>query len=79
MVKAFGRCVQTLRTERGWTLEVAAEKFGVEAAFVRRVEAARTNPSLAVIVSIATAFGLHPADLLRDPGDREETTSPHVA
>jgi len=67
MVKALGRVVQALRLERGWTVEHAAGRFGVEPAFVRRIEAGRTNPSLAVIVSIATAFGLRADDLLRDP------------
>jgi ribosome-binding protein aMBF1 (putative translation factor) len=66
VVKALGRVIQALRLERGWTVEQAAGRFGVEPAFVRRIEAGRTNPSLAVIVSIATAFGLGPEDLLRD-------------
>lgn len=62
-----------LRRERGWTIEEAAGRFAVEPAFVRRIEAGRTNPSLAVIVSIATAFGLRPEDLFRDsvPASRE--------
>jgi transcriptional regulator with XRE-family HTH domain len=59
--------LQALRQERGWTVEEAAGRFGVEPAFVRRIEAARTNPSLAVIVSIATALGLRAEDLLRAP------------
>ena len=66
-MKTLGRVLKTLRRERGWTVEQAAEQFGVEPAFVRRIESARTNPSLAVIVSIATAFGIPPEDLLRDP------------
>jgi DNA-binding XRE family transcriptional regulator len=33
---------------------------------VRRIEAGKTNPSLAVIVSIAKAFGLRADDLLRN-------------
>jgi transcriptional regulator with XRE-family HTH domain len=67
---ALGRALTALRRERGWTVETAAEHFGVEPAFVRRVEAARTNPSLAVIVSIATAFGLRLEELLRDSSAR---------
>jgi transcriptional regulator with XRE-family HTH domain len=63
---ALGRVLALLRRQKGWTLEEAAGHFGVEPAFVRRVEAGRTNPSLAVIVSIASAFGLRPVDLLRN-------------
>ncbi len=54
------------RRDRGWTFEEAAGRFGVEPAFVRRIESGRTNPSLAVIVSIASAFGLSAAELLAE-------------
>ena len=64
VVTALGRSVRTLRREKRWTIEEAAERFGVEPAFVRSIEAGRTNPSLAVIVSIAAAFGLRAGELL---------------
>jgi len=64
---ALGRVVSNLRRDRGWTVEEAAGRFAVEPAFVRRIETGRTNPSLAVLVSIAVAFGLRPDDLLREP------------
>jgi transcriptional regulator with XRE-family HTH domain len=66
-VRILGSVVRMLRRERGWTVEDAAGHFGVEPAFVRRIESGRTNPSLAVIVSIAVAFGVAPGDLLREP------------
>ncbi len=66
LILALGRVLRALRRERGWTVEEAAGRFAVEPAFVRRIEAGRTNPSLAVIVSMATAFGVRPDDLLRD-------------
>jgi len=62
----LGRVVQALRRQRGWSVEEAAGRFRVEPAFVRRVEAGRTNPSFAVIVSIATALGVAPRDLLQE-------------
>jgi transcriptional regulator with XRE-family HTH domain len=66
VVVALGRVLAALRRERGWTVEEAAGRFAVEPAFVRRIEAGRTNPSLAVLVSLATAFGLRTEELLRD-------------
>lgn len=66
VVRALAQRVRDLRNERGWTVEDAAERFGVEPAFVRRVEAGRTNPSLAVVVSIAKAFGIRIADLMSE-------------
>lgn len=53
-------------------MEAAAERFGVEPAYVRSIEAGRTNPSLAVIVSIAAAFELSPGELLLRNGRRQE-------
>ena len=63
-VLALGKAVRAHRRSRSWTIEEAAERFGVEPAFVRSIEAGRTNPTLAVIVSIAVAFAMRPGDLL---------------
>jgi len=65
-VRVLGRVIRALRCERGWTVEEAAGRFRVEPAFVRRIESGRTNPSLAVIVSIATALGVGPGELLQE-------------
>lgn len=65
-VRALARNVRALRRDRGWTVEEAAGRFDVEPAFVRRIESGSTNPSLALLVSIASAFGLAAADLLRE-------------
>lgn len=56
--------MRSLRRARLWTIEQAAERFGVEPAYVRSIERGGTNPSLAVIVSVATAFEMLPRDLL---------------
>ncbi len=56
--------MRALRAARNWTFEEAAERFGVEPAYVRSIETGRTNPSLAVIVSIAIAFEVRPCELL---------------
>jgi transcriptional regulator with XRE-family HTH domain len=74
-VTALGKIVRALRRARQWTIEEAAEQFGVEPAYVRSIESGRTNPSLAVIVSIAAAFEVRPAELLR----AEAQSSPKVA
>jgi transcriptional regulator with XRE-family HTH domain len=55
--------VRSLRRARGWTIEEAAENFEVEPAYVRSIESGRTNPSFAVLVSIAEAFGKRLGDL----------------
>jgi transcriptional regulator with XRE-family HTH domain len=63
-VVAFGKAVRSFRRGRSWTIEQAAERFGVEPAYVRSIETGRTNPSLAVIVSIAEAFEVRAGEIL---------------
>jgi transcriptional regulator with XRE-family HTH domain len=60
----LARSVRQRRAVRGWTLEAAAERFGIEPAHVRRIESANANPSLAVLTSVAAAFGVSVAELL---------------
>lgn len=64
VAQALGRMVRAGRRAQRWTIEQAAEQFSVEPAYVRSIERGRTNPSLAVIVSIATALDVSPAELL---------------
>lgn len=61
----LGRRVHELRKELGWTVEEASERFGIEPAHVRRIEAGRTNPSLATLVSIAHGLGTDVITLLK--------------
>jgi transcriptional regulator with XRE-family HTH domain len=69
----LARRIRDLRAARGWTQETAAERIGVEPAQVRRIEAGRANPSLAVLVSLAAAFGLTASELLAPvPGPKRD-------
>lgn len=45
-------------------MEQAAEAMHIEPAYVRRLEKGTTNPSLAILVSVASAFGMHVGDLI---------------
>ncbi len=65
----LGRRVRSLRQEMGWSVEKAAERFGIEPAHVRRVESGRTNPSLATLVGIAHGLSTDVVELL---GEREQ-------
>jgi transcriptional regulator with XRE-family HTH domain len=60
----LGHNVRLLRQAQGWTVEQASEHFGIEPAHIRRIESGRTNPSLAVLVSIAGALGVALSDLV---------------
>ncbi len=60
-----------LRIERGLTQRAAADLIGVGPPVVRRIEGAVGNPSLAVLVSVARAFGVTLGYLLEKRGKRE--------
>jgi len=70
VAKSLSRRARELRAARQWTIEVAAERIGVEPAQVRRIESGQANPSLAILVSVAAAFGLSVSELLA-PAKRE--------
>jgi len=61
---ALAERLRQLRAARGWTVEVSAERIGVEPAYVRRLEAGTANASLAVLVSVAQAYGMLVHELL---------------
>jgi DNA-binding XRE family transcriptional regulator len=58
--------VRRMRLERGMTIEQASEEAGVEPMTWYRLEHKRSNPTLAVLASIAAVFGLSVAGLLSD-------------
>ena len=64
----LGRRVRLLRKERAWSLESLAGASGVSRSMLSQIERERTNPTLAVTLRIARAFGLSLGELLRLPG-----------
>jgi transcriptional regulator with XRE-family HTH domain len=55
-----------LRRKQGWTQEVLAEKAGMEVRYVQEIERARTNMTMAILVDLATALGVHPRVMLNE-------------
>jgi len=62
------RRVKQLRLERGWSLEALAQASGVSRSMLSQVERNRANPTLAVTLRIAHAFGVGLGDLIAQPG-----------
>src|SRR4051794_6294203 len=56
--------LRQMRLERELTIEAASEKAGVEPMTWYRLEHRRSNPTLAVLASVAAVFGLTVAELL---------------
>lgn len=63
----LGTRVKELRTARGWSLEALANASGVSRSMLSQIERERANPTLAVTMRIAGAFGMRLGELLQMP------------
>ncbi|WP_197467573.1 helix-turn-helix domain-containing protein [Tsukamurella tyrosinosolvens] len=62
---AFGERLRDLRHERGWSSQEAfARHVGLDRTYISGLERSRRNPTLDVIVKLAHALDVKPADLL---------------
>jgi transcriptional regulator with XRE-family HTH domain len=55
----LGERVRALRRERGWTLEVLAERSGVSRAMISKLERGEKNPTLVVAAKVAEGLGMN--------------------
>jgi transcriptional regulator with XRE-family HTH domain len=65
---ALARILQSLRAERGWSLDQLASRSGVSKGVLVALEQGRSNPSLATLARIGDAFGV-PVTRLVDVSD----------
>jgi transcriptional regulator with XRE-family HTH domain len=70
----LGGRVKHLRATRGWSLEALANASGVSRSMLSQIERERANPTLAVTLRIARAFGLALGELLEMPGAASAVT-----
>ena len=59
--------LRRLRAEQGWSLDALSMSSGVSRSMLSQIERGRANPTLAVAVRIARAYGLSLAELVDDP------------
>ncbi len=71
----LGGRVKEMRNQRGWSLEALAAASGVSRSMLSQIEREQANPTLAVTLRIAQAFGMTLGDLLEMPG---ATSTVHV-
>lgn len=64
----LGGRVKNLRASRGWSLESLANASGVSRSMLSQIEREQANPTLAVTLRIAQAFGLTLGELIEMPG-----------
>ncbi len=70
----LGSRVKQLRAGRGWSLEALANASGVSRSMLSQIEREQANPTLAVTLRIARAFGLSLGELLEMPGAASTVT-----
>jgi transcriptional regulator with XRE-family HTH domain len=68
---AVARTLQTLRAERGWSLDQLAVRSGVSKGVLVAVEQGRSNPSLGTLARIGDAFGV-PVTRLVEVGEQPD-------
>ncbi len=61
----LGARVKQLRNSRRWSLEVLANASGVSRSMLSQIERERANPTLAVTMRIAQAFGMSLGELVQ--------------
>jgi transcriptional regulator with XRE-family HTH domain len=64
----LGARVKHLRAQRNWSLEALAGASGVSRSMLSQIEREQANPTLAVTLRIARAFGMGLGELLETPG-----------
>ncbi len=74
LTRHLGGRVKHLRAERGWSLEALAQASGVSRSMLSQIEREQANPTLAVTLRIARAFGLSLGELLEQPGSASAVT-----
>ena len=70
----LGSRVKELRASRGWSLEALAQASGVSRSMLSQIEREMANPTLAVTLRIARAFGMMLGELLEMPGAASAVT-----
>jgi transcriptional regulator with XRE-family HTH domain len=61
----FGKNIQSLRKEKGWSQEELADKAGFHRTYIGFIERGERNLSLRAIETLANAFSVKPFELLK--------------
>jgi transcriptional regulator with XRE-family HTH domain len=67
----LGSAIKSFRKEKNLTLTVLSEKTGLTAGLLSRIENFRTIPSLPVLLKIAAALEVQPAELMAGIGEKK--------
>lgn len=68
-LKAFGARVRLLREQRSWSQETLADNSGLHRTYISGVERGIRNPSLTIVLQLASAFNISPSELMNLPSE----------
>lgn len=68
--------VRRLRKERGLTQEALAHEAGIAMRHIGAIERAQTSATVAMLGKLAEVLGVHPTDLLVQPGPLAGSNAP---
>ena len=63
--KILGANLKRLRTAKGWSQEDYAFEAGIHGTYISDIERGARNPTIEILVKLATPLGIEPADLIR--------------
>ena len=66
----FGTILRKYRLERKLTLEQLSERVGVVHSFIHSLEMGKKQPSLQMVLKLASALGVRPGELVDAMADR---------
>ncbi len=72
--RQLGRRLRQLRADRGWSLDAMSGASGVSRSMLSEIEREQANPTLAVTLRIAQAFGMSLGELIDTPGSASNVT-----
>jgi transcriptional regulator with XRE-family HTH domain len=64
--EVFGSLIRRLRTERGLTQEVLAERTDLSVSYIGFIERGENVPTLSIVLDLADALQVQAADLVGD-------------
>ena len=67
---AFGVVLRKYRLEKELTLEQLSERVGVSHSFIHRLETGKKQPSLRMLLKLATALGVRPGDIVEATAEK---------
>ncbi|WP_461466144.1 helix-turn-helix domain-containing protein [Melaminivora sp.] len=68
ILKQFGKRVQILRVQAGWSQEYLADLAGLHRTYISGIERGVRNPSLLIVERIANSLSISPSELLKVEG-----------